>query len=214
MNRTIPMRRPLAFQASSSPPPFSPMNDPVDVPSDNEARQSKRRRTSNDAFPTSSTDASDSEDIEPVESIDLTEVDGSTSLAKALAKQREDAVKAQQGAEEEKGRSIVTAFKCPVCMDTPVDATTTVCGMQIRPPRFCEKGLTYLGHLFCHKCIVDTLRFGEDQRADSSSKPRGTCPVCRKPLTRTDTFGPKRNLVPIQLQLKKRNRNPPPVESG
>lgn len=190
------MRRPLAFQVSSSPPPFSSMNDPVDVPSDNEARQSKRRRTSNDASPTSSTVASDSEDIEPVESIDLTEVDGSTSLAKALAKQREDAVKAQQGAEEEKGRSILTAFKCPVCMDTPVDATTTVCG-----------------HLFCHKCIVDTLRFGEDQRADSSSKPRGTCPVCRKPLSRTDTFGPKRNLVPIQLQLKKRNRNPPPVES-
>ena len=133
MNRTIPMRRPLAFQISSS-PPFSPRNEHADAPSDSEERERKRRRTSNDASPTSSTVASDSENIEPLESIDLTEIDGSSSLAKALAKQREDAVKAQQVEKEEKGRSVLTAFKCPVCMDTPVDATTTVCGMQIMPP--------------------------------------------------------------------------------
>lgn len=138
MNRTIPMRRPLAFQISSS-PPFSPRNEHADAPSDSEERERKRRRTSNDA--------SDSENIEPVESIDLTEIDGSSSLAKALAKQREDAVKAQQVEEEEKGRSVLTAFKCPVCMDTPVDATTTVCGMQIMPPppqRFRDKCLTII----------------------------------------------------------------------
>ncbi|KAF9891774.1 hypothetical protein FE257_003255 [Aspergillus nanangensis] len=58
-----------------------------------------------------------------IESIDLTE--GSSALSKALAKQREDAVRAQQDGEHEQGRSSLTEYKCPVCMDTPVDATST-----------------------------------------------------------------------------------------
>lgn len=187
MDRTVPSRRPFVFRVSSSPPP---RNNRGEDPSDGESRERKRRRTSNDRSSTSSSASSDAEEAEQIEAIDLTEIDGVSSLDKALAKQREDAVRAQQSQEEEKGRSILTAFKCPVCMDTPVDATSTVCG-----------------HLFCHKCIIDTLKFGEEQRADSSSKPRGTCPVCRKPLVRTDR-PPKKDLIPLQLQLKKRSRNP------
>ncbi|PLB38096.1 uncharacterized protein BDW47DRAFT_31609 [Aspergillus candidus] len=125
------------------------------------------------------------------ESIDLTAGDESSALAKALAKQREDAVMAQRAAEHESRErgTALRAYKCPVCMDTPVDATSTVCG-----------------HLFCHQCIMDTLKFGEERRTDASGKSRGTCPVCRKPLTRADTPGTKRNLVPLQIKMKTRKR--------
>lgn len=98
----------------------------TESPSSNDDRQRKRRRTSGNATPNNV--ETDTEE-EPIESIDLTEAEGPSSLAKILAKQREDAVKAQQGSEQEKGRSLLTAYKCPVCMDTPVDATTTVCGV-------------------------------------------------------------------------------------
>ncbi|KAJ5690145.1 hypothetical protein N7462_004537 [Penicillium macrosclerotiorum] len=67
---------------------------------------------------------------EPVESIDLTEVSDSSALAKALAKQREDAIKAQP-TDQEKGRSMLANYQCPVCMDTPEDATSTSCVFTI-----------------------------------------------------------------------------------
>jgi len=127
-----------------------------------------------------------------IESVDLTEVNDASMLSKALSKQREDAVKAQMAEDAETGRSALTAYKCPVCMDTAVDATSTTCG-----------------HLFCHKCIIDTLRFGEERRAqDGHGKaPRGTCPVCRKALSRVDVPGARRNLVPLQLKLATKKRS-------
>jgi hypothetical protein len=64
-----------------------------------------------------------------IESVDLTEVNDPSALFKALSKQREDAVKAQMAKDAETGRSALTAYKCPVCMDTAVDATSTICGM-------------------------------------------------------------------------------------
>ncbi|KAL1956012.1 hypothetical protein VTO42DRAFT_7827 [Malbranchea cinnamomea] len=128
-------------------------------------------------------------DLNEVEAVDLTEHLGPPQLLKTVAKQQEDAVRAQQP-NLEPSRSTLTAYKCPVCMDTPENATTTICG-----------------HLFCHKCIVDTIRFGERRPYESSTKTlRGNCPVCRKPLTRVDTPGPRRNLVPLQLKLKTRSR--------
>ena len=130
MDRTIPSRRPLVFRDSSSPPRRNVRGEDL---SDEESRERKRRRTRNDGNSTPSTTSSGPEETEPIESIDLTEVEGVSSLDKALAKQREDTVRAQQSQEQEKGRSVLTAFKCPVCMDTPVDATSTVCGMYISP---------------------------------------------------------------------------------
>ncbi|PGH11867.1 hypothetical protein AJ80_06932 [Polytolypa hystricis UAMH7299] len=127
-----------------------------------------------------------------LEEIDLTEGPAETALAHVLAKQREDAVKAQHLTEDSAGRTSLTAYKCPVCMDVTEDATTTICG-----------------HLFCHKCIIETLRFGEERRAmDGSGKTlRGNCPVCRKQLSRVDIPGPKRNLVPLQLKLTTKKRS-------
>jgi len=155
-----------------------------------EPRGIKRRRLS-DENPSAGPSSTYRRNEEDIESLDLTEVDDAFALSKVLAKQREDAIKAQNNPTDRSGRSVLTSYKCPVCMDMPVDATTTICG-----------------HLFCHKCIIDTLRFGEEQRSDGSGKgPRGNCPVCRKPLSRNDIPGPKRNLVPLQLKLMTRKRD-------
>ena len=71
-----------------------------------------------------------SSDVE-IEQVDLTEVNNPASLANALSKQREDAVKAQlhnSSTMEEEGRTVLTSYKCPICMDVLEDATSTVCG--------------------------------------------------------------------------------------
>lgn len=104
---------------------------PSESPSDSDFRAPKRPRLSNTNTPGSFTSTSNlqtqSDEDDP---IDLTESEGPSALSKALSKQREDAVRAQQVAEHENGRSLLTAYKCPVCMDTPVDATSTACGMH------------------------------------------------------------------------------------
>lgn len=64
-----------------------------------------------------------------VEAVDLTSVDDSSSLAQVLAKQREDAILAQKNTTNNKeAKSTLTAYKCPVCMDVPENATSTICG--------------------------------------------------------------------------------------
>jgi hypothetical protein len=66
-----------------------------------------------------------------VEAVDLTEVNNTTDLSKALSKQRQDAIQAQMKqnqASEPAGRTALASYKCPICMDTPEDATTTTCG--------------------------------------------------------------------------------------
>lgn len=60
--------------------------------------------------------------------------------------------------------------------------------------------------MFCHKCIIDTLRWSEEQRQDeyTNGRAKGTCPVCRKPLVRNDKSGTGRTLVPLELKLTRR----------
>lgn len=71
--------------------------------------------------------------IEEVEAVDLTEVNNESDLSKAIAKQQQDAVQSQmkdtQG-DDPPGRTPLSSYKCPICMDTPEDATSTVCGKQ------------------------------------------------------------------------------------
>ncbi|GKZ34666.1 SUMO-targeted ubiquitin ligase complex subunit slx8 [Aspergillus brasiliensis] len=142
--------------------------------------QRKRRRTSH----------SEGQENARPDAVDLTATEDMDPVSRIQAKQRADVILAQQSLDHNKGESVLLAYKCPVCMDTPVDATSTACG-----------------HLFCHKCIIDTLKFSEEQRSDMSGKgPRGTCPVCRKYLSRNDMPGPKRNLVPLQIKLTTRKR--------
>lgn len=68
--------------------------------------------------------------LNDVEAVDMTGTSSSPEFLKAVSKQQEDAVKAQQP-EMEPSRSILAAYKCPVCMDTLEDATTTTCGMYM-----------------------------------------------------------------------------------
>jgi hypothetical protein len=121
--------------------------------------------------------------------VDLTGINDDSALSHVLAKQREDAVKAQAAADPQEGRTSLTATKCAICMDTPTDATTTICG-----------------HLFCHKCIIDSLRYDEERSEATTGKSnRGKCPACRKFISRRDAPGPRRDLVPLQFKLKRRS---------
>lgn len=93
------------------------------------ARGTKRKRRHDEDGPQSA--ASTNHPQSPIESIDLTEVEGSSALAKALAKQREDAIKAQPTEEAETALSVLGKYQCPICMDTLADATSTSCGMSL-----------------------------------------------------------------------------------
>lgn len=60
-------------------------------------------------------------------------------LEEALIQQQEDTAKSKKAKEsgkegeaedmkKKKKLTVLTEYKCPVCMDSPVDATTTICG--------------------------------------------------------------------------------------
>lgn len=99
-----------------------------------QSRPAKRRRTgeSPSRCPGSSFDTHPPPEVE---SIDLTQVEDKSALADALSKQREDAVRAQMNnasGGDEAGRSSLTSYKCPVCMDVLENATSTICGRPLR----------------------------------------------------------------------------------
>ncbi|KAL2851509.1 hypothetical protein BJY01DRAFT_117057 [Aspergillus pseudoustus] len=176
--------RPSAVEISSSPPRHRRPSNAQAGPSGTR----KRRRLTNQ---TVSSSASQPEIADEPIAIDLTDVDGHSAIAKVLAKQREDAVTAQQPDNDTgSARTKLTGYKCPVCMDTPTDATTTVCG-----------------HLFCHQCIVEALKIGEERADNAGKTARGTCPVCRKPLARQDSPGPRRTLVPLEIRLTTKKKS-------
>ncbi|KAL2821531.1 hypothetical protein BJX63DRAFT_218784 [Aspergillus granulosus] len=179
MDHASSSRRLSAVEIISSSPPRHrrPSNAEAGPPSTR-----KRRRLTNQTVSSSASQPENADEL--IESIDLTDVDGNSAIATVLAKQREDAVAAQQSSGSGSARTKLIAYKCPVCMDTLTDATTTVCG-----------------HLFCHQCIIEALKIGEERADHTGKASRGTCPVCRKPLARLDSPGPRRNLVPLQIKL-------------
>lgn len=133
--------RPTASRVSHARPRRrSSNNSPPVNPDPGSSHTSKRRRTSRSTAtaaasspisPPSLPHDEPTPELEVEEPVDLTAGDEPAALAKALTKQREDAVMAQRAAEHEsrEGGTALRAYKCPVCMDTPVDATSTVCGM-------------------------------------------------------------------------------------
>ena len=117
-NNTMDVGR-TGFQPKTRPPSHT-LNPPP----------AKRRRTERNISNLSGTNTS-LQDNEEVESIDLTDVADRSALSDALAKQREDAIRAQgnNSRDANAGRSSLTSYKCPVCMDVPENATITICGM-------------------------------------------------------------------------------------
>lgn len=93
------------------------------------SRGVKRRRNWSDEHGDSVASSSTLSEADPIETIDMTDDSGVASLARTVAKQREDAIKAQASAESNSNLSAILAYKCPICMETPVDATSTSCGM-------------------------------------------------------------------------------------
>lgn len=109
---------------------------PVDEPAPKRRRIVHELDDSDDDIATSVRPASahvtQRPDVTPaVEAVDLTDVNTAAELSKALSKQRQDAIQAQmkqnQGSEP-LGRTPLSSYKCPVCMETPEDATSTICG--------------------------------------------------------------------------------------
>ncbi|KAK2744364.1 SUMO-targeted ubiquitin ligase complex subunit slx8 [Myotisia sp. PD_48] len=91
----------------------------------------KRRRIDNDNS-TGEFQFCDEEDVaierEEIQSVDLTGVNDSSGLSKIIARQHEDAIRAQKAAAKEPpARSALIAYKCPICMDVAENATTTIC---------------------------------------------------------------------------------------
>jgi hypothetical protein len=151
-----------------------------------------RQRSPNDMRPGSSSSRPKSES--PVESIDLTAVDEKISAADVLAKHGAD-LTASQKLSSDTGRTPLTSYKCPICMEIPTDLTATVCG-----------------HLFCHRCILETLKWSQNLRRQQilpGRRPnaiRGVCPVCRKELKQLDPEHKSRELVPVSIMRAQQMR--------
>ncbi|KAJ5812707.1 Zinc finger RING-type [Penicillium robsamsonii] len=207
-----PRQNPISL--SSSPPGASDHASSSQHAQLHSPRGVKRRRNWSDEHGTSSSTLSEDE---PIETIDMTDDSGAGALARAVAKQREAAAKAQAEEERNANLSAILAYKCPICMETPVDATSTSCGvfLILHYTGFeharASTDSSYLGHLFCHKCIIDCLKMSEQTRGgDSSKQHKGTCPVCRTPISRKETPGRSKNLIPLLFQTRKRGDLPAP----
>lgn len=56
--------------------------------------------------------------------------------------------------------------------------------------------LTSTGHFYCHECLIQALIAGEK----NSDRGHGTCPQCRKPLSRNSKK--KRDIIPLSFMKK------------
>lgn len=99
------------------------------MPLHTEERRRKRRRLSETTA--TAVLAEDLNEVREVEAVDLSEVNDKSDMAKAIAKQQQDAIQSQMKDAEGKdlpGRTRLSSYKCPICMDTPENATSTICG--------------------------------------------------------------------------------------
>lgn len=122
------------------------------------AGPSKRRRLSGSAVGVSGVNRVEQQ---PSQNPDITAIDLSGAdedLQAVLAKQRADAVTAQQKIMGQETK--LNALTCTVCLDSVTDLTATSCG-----------------HAFCRKCLTEWLQAGEREHPK-----RSTCPACRKTL--------------------------------
>ena len=175
---------------------------PPDGPSAPAESSSKRRRTGNSFRKAEEANA---ESNNSIEGFDLTNVDDDTDLAKVLQNQQETAIKAQR---EELGDKPTrfSGLQCIICLETMKDVTATHCGEcpDTADPEFV--GLScYLGHLFCHGCLMEALIAGEQQEQEQG-KYYSRCPVCRKKVTRPKPGKDSQQVIPLEIQFTTRNQ--------
>lgn len=159
-------------------------------------RRSIQRLNSNESISEISVPSIDltqnTKDEDASEPVDLTGADDDKTLKNILAKEQQDAIAAQiKPPSTDNTASALSNYKCAICMDSPKNATTTICG-----------------HLFCHRCILDSLKWSERQRREDALHPRtvnGLCPVCRKPLKNKEVSATGRTTSGglVNLEIKK-----------
>lgn len=111
-----------------------------------------------------------------VEELDLTN-EAPSAEEELLQTQREQAIKAQQEDDENKGPLKIGKRQCIICMESFTNATITHCG-----------------HIYCHECLTQALIAGEK----NSDRGTGNCPVCRKSVSRKKT----NQVIPISFMKK------------
>ncbi len=146
-----------------------------------------------------------------IEEADLTDVNDDNALLEILEKQRDQqreqqrlkAIKAQQ--DLAKQPVTFSSLKCIICMETMTDVTVTHCGKYGYMTRrsAVTNSLTdfyfFLGHVFCHGCLMEALIAGERQGPEG--KGQSKCPVCRKKVSRPRDKKPTTQLIPLEIKL-------------
>ncbi|KAF2161320.1 hypothetical protein M409DRAFT_28356 [Zasmidium cellare ATCC 36951] len=115
---------------------------------------------------------------EDTEEIDLSK-DPPSAEEELLQKQQQEAIKQQHAAEENQGPYKIGKRTCIICMENFTNCTIASCG-----------------HFYCHECLIQALIAGEK----NSDRGHGTCPQCRKPLTRNTKK--KRDIIPLSFMKK------------
>ncbi|KAK4541016.1 hypothetical protein LTR36_008385 [Oleoguttula mirabilis] len=100
--------------------------------------------------------------LQHIDEVDMTE-EAPSAEDELRQAQQEKAVAVQQAEQENSGPLKIGQRQCIICMENYTNATVTHCG-----------------HIYCHECLTQALRAGEK----SSDRGVGTCPVCRKPVSR------------------------------
>lgn len=141
------------------------------------SQQSRRRKRSADEADAEAGRAPRRRRIstERIEEIDLANDEALSAEEEPLQQQQRDAIKQQQS-EQDEGPQKIGKRQCIICMEKFTNCTATSCG-----------------HFYCHECLTQALMTGEK----SSDRGIGTCPVCRKPLSRTNKK--KMDVIPIQF---------------
>ena len=175
---------------------------PSDAPSTAES-SNKRRKT---ALRGEGREKMMKEVIDPAE-VDLTQVNDDNSLDKVLETQQEMAIKAQR---EEQGDKPVrfSGLQCIICLETMTNITATHCG---KPPSkshwkpHTRLTYCYVGHLFCHTCLMESLVAGEQQEQENG-KSYSRCPVCRKKVTRPKAGKDSQQIIPLEIKFTTTNQ--------
>ncbi|KAK4505669.1 hypothetical protein PRZ48_003634 [Zasmidium cellare] len=115
---------------------------------------------------------------ENIEEIDLSK-DPPTAEEELLQKQQQEAIKQQQAADENQGPFKIGKRTCIICMENFTNCTIASCG-----------------HFYCHECLIQALIAGEK----NSDRGHGTCPQCRKPLSRNNKK--KRDIITLSFMKK------------